>query len=106
VAGLLCYAGWWITGIIFLILEKDNQTVRFHAVQSIVTFGAVTVLQIILPFIPAVGGILAWIVWVLAIILWIVLMVRAYQGQMLKLPIAGAIAEGQSKPAAPPAAPK
>jgi uncharacterized membrane protein len=98
-AGLLCYLVWWITGIIFLILEKENQFIRFHAVQSIITFGAISIIQIILPFIPVIGGILAYIVWVLSFILWIVLMFKAYQGQKFKLPIAGDIADNQSKTA-------
>jgi len=97
-AGLLCYVAWWVSGIVFLILEKDNKFIRFHAVQSIVTFGAITIVQIILGFIPIIGWIVAWIIWVLAIILWIVCMMRAYQGKMFKLPVAGDIAEKQSKP--------
>jgi len=39
VAGLLCYLGVWVTGIIFLIIERKNKLVRFHAMQSLVTFG-------------------------------------------------------------------
>jgi uncharacterized membrane protein len=38
--GLLCYVLGWLTGIIFLLLEKDNKFVRFHAIQSILVFGA------------------------------------------------------------------
>ncbi len=97
--GLLCYLGWWVTGIVFLILEKENKFIRFHAVQSIITFGAISIIQIFVGFIPVIGPVLAWIIWVLAIILWIVLMLKAYQGQMFKLPIAGDFAEKQSKPA-------
>lgn len=100
VAGLLCYVVGWITGIIFLLLEKDNQFVRFHAIQSIVVFGAFTVADIILRFIPVIGWVLAWIIGVVAFILWIILMVKAYQGQTYKLPIAGNIAEQQLKPKA------
>ena len=95
-AGLLCYAGWWITGIVFLIMEKENQFVRFHAVQSIITFGAFTILNVILGRIPFLG----WLLWVAATILWIVLMLKAYQGQQYKLPIIGDIAEKNSKPQA------
>jgi uncharacterized membrane protein len=91
IAGLLCYVGGWITGIVFLILEKKNQFVRFHAMQSIVTFGALTIIQVIFRFIPV--GILNWIVWALIIILWILLMYKAYQGQKYKLPVVGDIAE-------------
>ena len=98
VAGLLCYVLGWVTGIVFLLLEKDNRFVRFHAIQSIVVFGAITVADIILRFIPIIGWILAWIIGVIGIILWIVLMVRAYQGQMWKAPVAGNIAEQQTKP--------
>ena len=97
VAGLLCYVLGWVTGIVFLLLEKDNRFVRFHAVQSIVVFGALTVVDIVLNFIPIIGWVIAWIIGVVAIILWIVLMVKAYQGQMYKLPIAGNIAEQQTK---------
>ncbi len=98
VAGLLCYVLGWITGIIFLILEKDNQFVRFHAIQSIIIFGVITVLDIILRFIPFIGWVLALIIGILAFVLWIVLMVKAYQGQRYKLPVAGNVAEQQVKP--------
>ena len=102
VAGLLCYVGLWVTGIIFVILEKDNQFVRFHAIQSIIVFGALTLagvlFSVVLAFIPVIGALLAWLIWVLTIILWIVLMLKAYQGQRYKVPLAGNIAEQQSKP--------
>ena len=38
-AGLLCYLGFWVTGIIFLVIEKKNKMIRFHAMQALVTFG-------------------------------------------------------------------
>lgn len=97
IAGLLCYLLWWITGLVFFILEKENKFVRFHAMQSIIVFGAITIIQIILGFIPVVGLILSYIVWLLSVVLWIVLMLKAYQGQMYKLPVAGDIAEKQTK---------
>ena len=97
-AGLLCYVLGWVTGIIFLLLEKDNRFVRFHAIQSIVVFGAFTVLEIILGFIPVIGWVLTSLLGLLAFILWIVLMVQAYGGKMYKLPVAGDIAERNSKP--------
>jgi len=93
IAGLLCYVLGWVTGIVFLIIEKENQFVRFHAIQSIVVFGAYTLAAIILSFIPWIGWIIGWLVGVLAFVLWIVLMVKAYQGQRYKLPVAGNIAE-------------
>jgi uncharacterized membrane protein len=96
--GLLCYVLAWVTGIIFLLMEKENKFVRFHAVQSIVVFGAYTVVAIILSFIPVVGWIISLILGILALILWVFLMMKAYQGTMYKLPIAGDLAEKYSKP--------
>lgn len=97
VAGLLCYLVGWITGIIFLIIENENKTVRFHAWQSIFTFAPITVILIILDFIPVVGWILAILVWIGTFILWVVLMYTAYQGRIIKLPVAGDLAESQTK---------
>ena len=93
VAGLLCYLVGWVTGLIFLLIEKENRFVRFHAMQSIVVFGALTVASIILSFIPFIGWIIGWLLGLLGLALWIVLMVKAYQNQMYKLPVAGDFAE-------------
>ena len=100
IAGLLCYVVGWVTGIIFLILEKENRFVRFHAMQSIVVFGTLTVVYIILGFIPFIGLVINWILSAGAFILWVVLMFKAYQGQTYKLPWAGNFAENQLKPQA------
>ena len=94
-AGLLCYVVGWITGIVFLVLEKENQFVRFHALQSILTFLPLSVIALLLGWIPFVGWVLAGLVWILTFILWIVLMSKAYRGEKYKLPIAGDIAEKQ-----------
>ena len=93
IAGLLCYVLGWITGIVFLIIEKENKFVRFHAVQSIVVFGTYTLIVIILNFIPVVGWIISVILGIAAFIIWIVLMLKAYQGEMFKLPVAGDFTE-------------
>ena len=99
VAGLLCYVLGWVSGIVFLIIEPENKFIRFHAVQSIVTFGGITVISIVLSilgFIPFIGilfNILGYIVGLIAFILWIVLMVKAYQGTKYKLPWAGNFTE-------------
>lgn len=99
VAGLLSYVLGWITGLIFFLIEKDSKFVRFHAMQSIVVFGAIAVVQIILsilamiPFIGFIFNIISWLVWVLAVVLWIILMVNAYQGKKMKMPWAGDIAQ-------------
>ena len=93
VAGLLCYVGGWISGIILLVLEQKNSWVRFHAVQSIVVFGTLTIAGIILGWIPVVGGFFSGIISVTGFILWVILMIKAYNGERYKLPVAGDIAE-------------
>lgn len=55
IEGLLCYVLGFITGILFLVLEKDNKFVRFHAMQSIVTFLAFFVVSMVIGFIPILG---------------------------------------------------
>jgi len=93
VAGLLCYLAGWVTGIIFLVIEQKNRFVRFHAIQSIIVFGALTVASTLLTHIPFVGGFFGTVIGLLIFILWIVLMVKAHQGQWYKIPVAGDIAE-------------
>lgn len=96
-AGLLCYVLGWITGIVFLVLEKENKFVRFHAFQSLLTFLPLTVLAWILGWIPFAGWVLAGLVWILILILWLILMFKAYKGEKYKLPIVGDIAERQTE---------
>jgi uncharacterized membrane protein len=108
VAGLLCYVAGWITGIIFVVLEKKSTFVKFHAWQSIMTFGVLTVVQIILSIIAGIAlatfslglwgfaHVLGIIVWVITVGLWIALMLLAYQGKMWKVPLAGNWAEKQA----------
>jgi uncharacterized membrane protein len=100
VAAALSYILGLITGIIFLVLEKENRFVRFHAAQSIAVSViiiavsiAVSLVSGILAFIPILG----WVVVLLltmglsigTFILWVLLMWRAYQGEEWELPIAG-----------------
>jgi uncharacterized membrane protein len=93
VAALLCYVAGWITGIIFFVLEQKNKFVRFHAAQSIVAFGAITVAGVLLGLIPVVGGAFSTITVIIAIIIWIIMMVKAANGEWYKLPGAGDVAE-------------
>ncbi len=93
VAGLLCYVGAWITGIIFFILEQKNNWIRFHAAQSIVVFGTLFVAGMVLGWIPFAGQVFSSIIGIIGFILWIILMVKAYNGERYKMPWAGDIAE-------------
>jgi uncharacterized membrane protein len=92
-AGLLCYVGIWISGIIFFVLEQKNRFVRFHAAQSIVVFGTITVAGVILGLIPVVGDAFSTIIGIIGFIVWIIMIVKASSGEWYKLPWAGDVAE-------------
>ncbi|MFW6134189.1 MAG: DUF4870 domain-containing protein [Elusimicrobiota bacterium] len=94
---LLCYVLGWITGIVFILLEKDNEFVRFHAVQSIVVFGGLMIISIALNYIPFIGFIVSIFIAPVSFILWIFLMYKAFNGEKYKLPLAGDFAEDQLK---------
>src|SRR6202795_1917254 len=64
VAGLLCYVLGWVTGIIFILIDK-RPFVRFHAAQSIVVFGALTVIRIGLGIVMSIGGFVGFGLWAL-----------------------------------------
>jgi len=97
---------WWVTGLIFFLIDS-RPFVRFHAAQSLVTFGGLHIIRIVLSAVfgygwwyyggwanLGVGALLLGAVGLISLVLWIVCMVRAYQGVRFKVPIAGDIAEG------------
>lgn len=87
-AAALSYLLGWISGLIFLLIEKDP-FVRFHAMQSILTFGILTLLSLV----PLIGWILSPVLALLGLVLWLVLLIKAYQGEKFSLPIIGEWAE-------------
>lgn len=94
IAGLLCYVATIITGIIFLLIEKKSYFVRFHAMQSVVTFGSIWILTIVLGgIIPFIGPVLSGLLTLLSVVLWIILMIKAYQKELIKLPIVGELSD-------------
>ena len=112
VAALLSYVATWVSGLIFFLIEKNSRLVRFHAMQSILLFGVFIVgevaiwivsfiLAIILGYISGLLGTLAWalmsllgfVLFIAALIGWIVCMIKAYQFQYFKLPVLGNFAE-------------
>ena len=92
---LLCYALGWVSGLIFLLVEKDNAYVRFHALQSLVTFGVLHIASFVILIIPILGVLLSFLIGILCIVLWIVMMVKAYKGERYKLPVVGDFVEQQ-----------
>jgi uncharacterized membrane protein len=93
--GAAAYLLGFVTGIIFLVIEKENKFVRFHAMQSTIVSVAIFVANIVLGFIPILGWIVGIFLSLGSFILWIVCMWKAFQGEMFKLPYAGELAEKQ-----------
>jgi uncharacterized membrane protein len=91
VAGFFCYLFGFITGIVFLVVEKKSGFVKFHAMQSVITFLSLFVVSLIVAWIPIIN-LLTPLIWVLGLILWLLLMIKALQGQWYSLPIVGKMA--------------
>ncbi len=98
-AAALSYLVCLVTGIVFFLMEKENKFVRFHAMQSILFYAALIVLYVavfVLSNIPFIG-LIFWFLFIPigigGFVLWIVLMIKAYQGERFKLPLIGDLAE-------------
>ncbi|SFM89622.1 DUF4870 domain-containing protein [Methanolobus profundi] len=93
IAGLIAYVLGLITGIILLVIEKENKFVRFHAAQSTALYGGLFVLNIILGFlssIPYLGmifSLISMLIGLVAFVLWLYLMYMAFKGEMYRLPV-------------------
>jgi uncharacterized membrane protein len=96
VEGLLCYLAGWITGLIFFLIEKESKFVRFHAMQSIAVSVVLIGVYFILGLIPIIGWLLVPVVGLISFVVWIILMLKAYQGKLYKLPIIGDFAAKQA----------
>jgi uncharacterized membrane protein len=92
IAALLAYLLGWISGLVFFVIEKQSDFVRFHAAQSIVTFGGLMCMSIVAPVIPFIGGLLSLLLAGASFGLWLYLMIMAFQGRRLELPLAGELA--------------
>ena len=102
-AAVLCYSAWWISGLIFLIIEQQHRTVRFHAAQSLVLFGGLSLLIGMLSA-GSVGmlvvsaaafqaaRLLVYLVWIAAVAIWMLLMLKTFQGETWRVPFASDLA--------------
>lgn len=99
VAAGLSYVLFWVTGLIFFLMEKQNRFVRFHAMQSMLFFGGLSVLYIVLgiignfPFLGLFSFCATGLVGLVWFVGWIVLLINGFQGKYFKLPVIGDYAE-------------
>ena len=102
-ASVLCYAGWWVTGLVFLFAERRHIDVRFHAAQSLIVFGVLSVVLLLcggasaiaffvavptFQLLQAIGNAL----WLGAVLLWLFLLVKTWRGETWRVPVAGDLA--------------
>ncbi|GAA0453647.1 DUF4870 domain-containing protein [Alkalibacillus silvisoli] len=95
VAGMLSYLFGFVTGIIFLLVEKDSKFVRYHAFQSIFIWLSLFVISMVIGFVPLIGWLISLLLAPVGLIIWIACMIMAYQGKWFKFPVVGNIAEEQ-----------
>lgn len=102
-SSMLCYAGWWLTGLVFLFAERKNAAVRFHAAQSLIVFGAFSVLLFLFGAASAVAFVVATpsfriiqalgnALWFGAVLLWLFLLIKTWRGETWRVPVAGDLA--------------
>ena len=103
-AAILSYAAWWLSGLVFLIIEEQHRGVRFHAAQSLVLFGGLSIVIGLLSMLSfgmwvvsesayLVARFLVSAVWIVAVVLWLVLMVRTLKGETWRVPFVSEIAD-------------
>jgi len=95
IAAALAYSLFFFSGIVVLIMEKENKFVRFHALQSTLWFMILGVFSTLAGWLPFIGGLIASGIGLVMMISWIVLMFQAIQGKTFKLPIVGDVVEAQ-----------
>jgi uncharacterized membrane protein len=103
-ASVLCYAGWWLTGLVFLVVERNHRGVRFHAAQSVVLFGALSVAMVALGGVSVVALLVPGpafrllqgignLIWLGAVLLWVALLVKTFRGETWRVPLASGVAD-------------
>ena len=102
-SSVLCYAGWWVTGLVFLFAERRDRTVRFHAAQSLIVFGVLSIALFACGGASAVAFVVATqafqlvqalgnVLWFGAVVLWLFLLVKTWRGETWRVPLAGELA--------------
>lgn len=102
-SALLCYLAWWVSGLVFLVIEQRHEAVRFHAAQSIVLFGGLSVL-IFLMAVASFGMLfvspaafqaaytLSFLLSLASVALWLLVMLRIFKGENWRVPVASEFA--------------
>ncbi len=103
-ASVLCYAGWWLTGLVFLFAERQHRGVRFHAAQSVVIFGAFSVVMLTMGGASALALLVPGrtfqtlqgldnLIWLSAMVVWVILLARTWRGDTWRVPFVADLAQ-------------
>ena len=104
VAAPLAYAGWWVTGMVFWLVEARDTYVRFHAAQSVTAFGLIALMiagflalaVVSLSYLPGAFSSFVWaaiLTWAGGVALWLVSIWSAATGRRWRIPIAAELAD-------------
>nr|WP_296979281.1 hypothetical protein [Thermobacillus sp. ZCTH02-B1] len=96
IAAMLCYALGFVSGLIFLAVEKNSRFVKFHALQSTLLFGSLFIINVAFSFIPLIGWLLNLLLVPLSFVCWIACMLLALQERKFMVPFIGPIADRES----------
>lgn len=94
VLAAFAYAVGWVSGLALLFFDQGNRFVRFHALQSVIVFGTLSLAWMIALSVPLFGWLVAFLlIPPVTAVLWLFLMYKAYVGERFKVPGAGELAE-------------
>ena len=98
---VLSYLLWWITGIIFLFVGKNDPDVKFHAAQSTIFFGSISIIGFILREVSSftgvtlgvIIGLISFAIWLFGVVVWIMCLLRANSGggARFEVPLVGGV---------------
>jgi uncharacterized membrane protein len=102
-SALLCYLAWWVSGLVFLVIEQEHREVRFHAAQSIVLFGGFSLLIFVMSlatfgmlfFLPAAFQAvyaLSFLLSLIAVMVWLTVLLKIFKGESWRVPFAADLA--------------
>lgn len=95
VAAALAYVLGFFSGIVILVMEKENRFVRFHALQSTLWFMVLSIVMWVAVRIPLIGGLINGLSWLIFVVPGAFLMINAFMGRKFKIPMIGSAAEAQ-----------
>lgn len=103
-ASAVAYLAWWVSGGLVWLVERDRPAVRFHAMQSLLAFGTISLAwatlwaaSFLMLFVSAAGFVvlqrLAQLVLLGGLVVWAVCLWQVSRGVEFRLPWAGALAD-------------